>query len=124
MLGACAVDGLDRSEFFIFPCPYNVVHHLRAGLARPWPGQIKGASRASSIRPTIAARAVTDRSRQVHALVSWPLDERMESHDVLAGRVEQLCAIAQENEGCLGATVITGENHVLLLLLEREPTLA
>ena len=54
--------------------PYNVVHHLRAGLARPW--LVTKCKSLANLEEVYArstgtfARVVKDRSRQVHALVS------------------------------------------------------
>jgi len=64
------------AELSLFFCTYNVVHHLRAGLARPW--LVTNSRSLANLDEVYArstgtlARAVTERSRQVHALVRRP----------------------------------------------------
>jgi len=55
-------------------CPSNVVHQLRAALARPWPGSayaevLQRPESKSDHCGGFAARGVTGRIRQLHALV-------------------------------------------------------
>ncbi len=87
--------------------PPNAAHHLRAGLARPWPGGL-------TLPALEEVYSSTDRIRQLRALVSWlfRLDNR--SHFPMASPFRGHCGRAVEgiSKGGISAVVQQKSNSL------------